>query len=457
MAEPIRIRLKNNLRVTGIPSELRQILVDKLAFDNPKWIENNRMGRWNGGVPRKLKFYSKIKNDGLWIPRGFLRQLILLSRQQGLEVNIDDQRRSLPAVSYNFTGQLRPFQRAAVDRMLIKDFGTLSSPTGSGKTVMAIYMIAQRQQPALIIVHTKDLARQWQQRIETFLDIPAGQIGMIGGGKTSIGDRVTIAMVQSLYKCADEAAPHIGHLIVDECHRAPSRTFTEAVTEFDSRYMLGLSATPYRRDNLSRLIFWHLGDVHHQIDQKGLVKTGHVLQAEVIYRYTGFRPYFDPVREYSKMLAELTANDERNRMIAADVAREVENDNGVCLVLSDRKKHCQTLQSLLRFKHKLEADLLTGDLSGPERKQVIGRLDSGRLRVLVATGQLIGEGFDSRVLTTLFMATPVRFSGRVIQYVGRILRPAPGKDRARVYDYVDVHVEPLVKAARARKKVYGDA
>ena len=205
------------------------------------------------------------------------------------------------------------------------------------------------------------------------------------------------------------------------------------------------------------MIFWHLGDVHHQIDQKRLVETGHVLQAEVIYRSTRFRPYFDPVKEYSKMLAELTANDERNRMIAADIAMEVEKDNGVCLVLSDRKKHCQTLQSLLRFKHKLDADLLTGDLSGPERKEVIGRLDSGQVRVLVATGQLIGEGFDSRGLTTLFMATPVRFSGRVIQYIGRILRPAPGKDRARVYDYVDVYVEPLLKAARARKRVYGDA
>ncbi|MGA8018143.1 MAG: helicase-related protein, partial [Desulfobacterales bacterium] len=100
-------------------------------------------------------------------------------------------------------------------------------------------------------------------------------------------------------------------------------------------------------------------------------------------------------------------------------------------------------------------DILTGDLNAGERQQVMDRLQEGRIKVLIATGQLIGEGFDCRELTTLFMATPVRFSGRIIQYLGRILRPAPGKKRARVFDYVDINVEPLLKAADARKRIYG--
>jgi len=94
-------------------------------------------------------------------------------------------------------------------------------------------------------------------------------------------------------------------------------------------------------------------------------------------------------------------------------------------------------------------------LNAGERQQVMERLQEGRIKVLIATGQLIGEGFDCRELTTLFMATPVRFSGRIIQYLGRILRPAPGKKRARVFDYGDVNFEPLLKAAGARKKIYG--
>jgi superfamily II DNA or RNA helicase len=249
-------------------------------------------------------------------------------------------------------------------------------------------------------------------------------------------------------------ARKIGHLVVDECHRTPSRTFTEAVAEFDSRFMLGLSATPYRRDQLSRLIFWHLGELHHQVDKARLVESGSVLPAEVIFRETDFKPYYDPVHEYSKMLSELTANDERNRLIAADVAAETEHHRGVCLVLSDRKKHCETLRALLTYRHKVAVELLTGDLNMQQRQEVVQRIRQGHARVLIATGQLIGEGFDCRDLTTLFLATPVRFSGRVIQYLGRILRPAPGKSLARVFDYVDIHIQPLVTAANARKRVY---
>jgi superfamily II DNA or RNA helicase len=109
------------------------------------------------------------------------------------------------------------------------------------------------------------------------------------------------------------------------------------------------------------------------------------------------------------------------------VQKEVRSGNGVCLVLSDRKKHCETLQGILRYKFGVHAELLTGDLNNEARKTVLSRLNQGRVKVLIATGQLIGEGFDCPDLSTLFMATPIRFSGRVMQYLGRILRPARGK------------------------------
>jgi len=331
---------------------------------------------------------------------------------------------------------------------------TIVGRTGSGKTVMALNIIARRKQPALIVVHTKDLAYQWIDRIGQFLGISEDDVGFIGGGKVKIGEKMTVALVQTLYKCAEDVSKHIGFLIVDECHRCPSRTFTEAVTEFDSRYMLGLSATPFRRDNLSRLIFWHLGDVHHKIDQRRLVESGDVLAAEIVVRETDFKPYYDPVNEYSKMLSELVMDDRRNRLIASDIEKEVQNNDGVCLVLSDRKKHCETLQALLRYRYKISSELLTGDLSGSERRAVLDRLDQGDVKVLIATGQLIGEGFDRKDLSPLFLTTPIKFSGRVLQYLGRVLRPAPGKRTARVYDYVDVHVDVLKAAARARQKIY---
>jgi superfamily II DNA or RNA helicase len=450
----LTLTLAQNLRLKGVPPELRQALMEKLEFPNPKWLENERMGRWNRGTPRVLKFYDKVGADGLWIPRGCLRQVLLMCRRMGLDYQLDDRRRSLPAVDFDFRGELRAFQEAAVEQMLARDFGTLSAPTGSGKTVMALYMVARRRQPALVIVHTRDLAAQWVERIETFLDIPSAECGMIAGGRVKIGSRITVALVQSLYKCAEEVSPRIGFVVADECHRCPSRTFSEAVVNFDARFMLGLSATPWRRDNLSRLIFWHLGDVHHEVDKAGLVAAGEVLPAEVMIRATRFRPFHDPVNEYSKMLSELTGDTERNLLIAQDVAGEVREHSGIALVLSDRRAHCENLQALLRYRFKVDSELMTGEMPLPERQAVVERMNAGQVRVVIATGQLIGEGFDCRDLTTLFLATPVRFSGRVLQYLGRVLRPAPGKQKARVFDYVDVEVETLVRAASARQRVY---
>lgn len=428
--------------------------MEALCFPNPKWLENTRMGRWNRGVPQHLHFYSKIRDGGLSLPRGYIRHLIRLCREQNVPYEISDQRRELPPVQLTFSGVLQPFQSQAAAAMLTKEFGVLCAPTGSGKTVVALYMIAQRRQPSLIIVHTKELAAQWLARIQTFLGLPEDQIGMIGGGRNQIGKKVTVALVQSVYKCAEEASRQTGFLIVDESHRCPSRTFTEAVSAFNSRYMLGLSATPFRRDNLSKLIFWHLGDLHHTVDQKFLVGSGKMIQAEIIHRETDFKTHFDPVNEYSKMLSELTTDQGRNLLIAADVALESEQNQGVCLILSDRKAHCENLKALLKYRFKKEAELLTGAVPMDARKQIVQRLNRGEVGILIATGQLIGEGFDCPNLSSLFLATPIKFSGRVQQYMGRVLRSAPGKKSAKVFDYVDVNVDVLAASANARKRVY---
>ena len=453
-AAPLSVVLTSNLRLRGGPPELRTALMEALEISNPKWVENERMGRWNRGVPRTLRFYDKVGADGLWIPRGYLRQLILLCRRMGVDHRIEDRRRSLPPVEFAFSGELRGFQAEAVEQMAARDFGTLSSPTGSGKTVMALGLVARRRQPTVVVVHTKDLAAQWVERIGAFLSVPAAECGMIAGGRARIGERITVALVQSLYKCAEEVSARTGFLVVDECHRCPSRTFTEAVTGFDCRYMLGLSATPYRRDNLSRLIFWHLGDVHHEVARDDLVRSGAVLAADIVTRATVFRSYSDPLTEYSRMLSELTGDTERNLLIARDVAAEAAGGGGISLVLSDRKAHCENLKTLLLHRFKTPSELMTGDLPPQERQAVVDRLNAGAARVVIATGQLIGEGFDCPNLSSLFLATPIRFSGRVLQYLGRVLRPAPGKERARVFDYVDAEVETLAKAAEARRRVY---
>ena len=448
----MRLILNNHLSLHDAPGPFRAALMDRLSFENPAYLENEKRGRWNGNTPLVLKFYRTLKDGTLVVPRGFSGQVIALAQRYGVRFEFDDKRRVLPSVDFAFTGQLRAFQEAAVGAMLRKDFGVLSAPTGSGKTIMALHLIAARRQPALIVVHTKELLSQWIDRIEMFLDTPRAEIGVIGGGKKRIGEKITVALVQSLTKCAGEISPYIGHLVIDECHHAPSKTFTDIMTAFDCKYMLGLSATPWRRDGLSRLIFWHIGDVVHEIKKAGLVESGNVLPFEVTVKETRFQSSYDPSEEYSKMLSELTEDPERNQLIADSVKVEAEGP-GASLVLSDRKNHCEELRCLLQ-RRGIHADVLTGDCTAKERKEIVARLNRGEIKTLIATGQLVGEGFDCAGLTRLFIATPIRFDGRLIQYLGRVLRPAPGKGKAQVVDFVDSRVGVLKAAARARRKVY---
>ena len=161
---------------------------------------------------------------------------------------------------------------------------------------------------------------------------------------------------------------------------------------------------------MTKLIYWALGNRVCEIEQSALIEAGHIL-------------------------------------------REASNGSGICLVLSDRKEHCQTLADLMEAQGT-KAEVLTGDLGLPERRRIVEDLNNGRIKVLVATGQLIGEGFDCKALSTLFLAMPISFEGRLIQYLGRIMRPAPGKTSAKLYDYIDGNVGVLANSGRSRQRLY---
>jgi superfamily II DNA or RNA helicase len=450
----MKITVSNHLILENVPPQIDHEISARMTFKNPEWIENDRMGRWNGETSEYLTFYKRLP-EGLTLPRGFTRQIIGLCNRRGIAYHIEDRRKSFPPVPFEFSGQLRRFQEKALTDIIARDFGTLSAPTGTGKTVIALAAIAKRRQPTLVIVHTKELMYQWRDRASQFLDLEEPEIGLIGDGKNRTGDRLTIGIVNSIYKMAERIRDRVGFLVVDEAHRTPARVFTEAVTAFDSRFMLGLSATPWRRDRLTRLISWHLGDLVYEVSREALQQQGHILKADIVWRETDFVTSFDPSEEYSRMLSELTQDPARNQLIAGDVSREARNGGGTCLVLTDRKEHAATLRDLLTGQ-RIDAALLTGDTPNHERKAIVDRLNEGCIKALCATGQLIGEGFDCRGLQTLFLATPIKFDGRVLQYLGRVLRPAPGKEKATIYDYVDARIGVLAASAESRQRVYAN-
>jgi superfamily II DNA or RNA helicase len=242
-------------------------------------------------------------------------------------------------------------------------------------------------------------------------------------------------------------------VVVDEAHKAPSAQFLKVVHFMKARYKLGLTATYKRRDKLHKIIFWTLGNIRHEVDKDALIKDGHIVMPYFKMINTEFRTTVKDVQNnYSKMLAELTRDQDRNNQIVDDI-NTIEGKT--CLIISDRKKHVLDRWNLLMYKYNKTGEVLIGDTKQKDRKRIVKRVNTGKCKWLFATGQLIGEGFDCKNLDYLFICTPIKWSGRLTQYIGRIMRPGDGEDRPVVYDYVDQHVDVLVKSSKARSKVYG--
>jgi len=282
----ITITIRNLAEISFINDELNTEILSLLTIRNPKWAENRKMKRWQGDTPKLLTFYEQDDNNQLFVPRGAIEPIIEICNKRNIDVDLIDETNQLTPINLCFKGTLKDFQKPVICTILEHEEGTLCSPTGSGKTIMALYLIAQRQQPALIIVHTKELLDQWKDRIETFLGIQKDNIGQFGDGQKWVGEKITVALIQTLRKI--KKLPEIGHLITDECHRIPGTTFHETIKRFNCKYLLGLSATPYRRDGLSKLISWYAGPIRYKIDPRELMKQGHITKIQSIIKKTNF-------------------------------------------------------------------------------------------------------------------------------------------------------------------------
>ncbi len=445
----VQLTVSSECQFEHIPIELERAIKTDLTIDNPRYIAARRYGRWIGkNLKPKLKYYSQWPGK-LFFPRGFANQAIRLCNEHtGKNPEIIDKRRMLPQVDFRFSGQLRPYQQEGVDRVVNRSFGVLEAGTGSGKTVMALGVIAHRRQPTLVIVHTKELLYQWRDRVKEFLGLDAG---LIGDSHFQL-NTVTIGIVNSVRKKCDELVHHFGHLIVDECHRVPATLFTDVVSVFDCYYMLGLSATAFRSDDgTTKLIYTYMGDRLHQVDQVELEQTGAVVRPVLIRKKTNFS--YGYRGEYQKLITALTKHEGRNRQIVEDICRIVHGkDGGTILVVSDRVSHCKVFEELLQ-RRQVNVVLLTGQTPAEQRSSIVQSVTRGEVDVLISTLQLIGEGFDCPDLNTLVLTTPITFEGRLLQVIGRIMRPGKNKE-AMVYDYVDDAVPVLRRSARSRQKVF---
>ena len=437
--------------LSEIDLALEKELKRQLTIANPQYLAAKKYGRWIGKkIKPELKYYEPVPG-GLRFPRGFSNEAVQICQKlTGARPQILDKRRSLSEVEFTFHGVLRPYQQQALEAIGQRTFGVLEAGTGSGKTVIALAAIARRRQPTIVIVHTKELLYQWLARAQEYLQT---EVGLIGDGHFDV-QPLTIAIVNTARRRVDELVASFGHLIVDECHRVPASLFTDVVAAFDCRFQLGLSATAFRSDDgLTKLIYYYMGDRIFQVNQQELTTAGAIVRPKIFRMNTSF--VYNYQGDYQALMKALTRHEGRNRQILADIQRVArESGSGTTLVVSDRVSHCQIFADALR-RENIEVALLTGQIPPEERAAIVASVQDGRVQVLVSTLQLISEGFDCPGLTNLFLTTPITFEGRLVQVIGRIMRPAANKE-ARVFDYVDENVTALRRSAKARWQILSE-
>jgi len=443
----------------SLPQPLVYAIARFAAFPNPHWYELERVHRSTWNIARYVD-KSQLLPRYLRVPRGCADAVFELLGRYKIDLRIQDERIQTSPLQLRFTGELRPDQKTALDVLVKHDTGVLHAPPGFGKTVTAAAVIAQRECSTLIIVHTTALLRQWRLQLAGFLSVETKDIGTLGGGrKTQLTGLLDIAGVRSLAKLDDEALAstlaHYGQIIVDECHHAGAATHTRVLVAVRSRYVLGLTATPKRRDGLEPVVFMHCGPVRHQVAVSASMPIDRVLEL----REWSVIPDTLPDAPIQEVLSAVAADLARTRMLANSAVDAWRLGRKV-LILTERRAHIEALiEAISQVSGGTvpEPIVLHGKLTGRARRDAMARLDSltdDDPRCLVATGRLVGEGFDHPCLDTVVFAMPFAWRGTLQQYLGRLARASPGKKDIRVIDVHDTGHPMLVSMWRKRMRGY---
>ena len=440
-----------SIEKSGIPPWLLAQMKQLALLHNPQFYEREKLRLSTWRIPRFIRCYEEDASH-IHLPRGTLEEIKDLAKGTGSELYLTDQRPVPGKLSLKFLGSLTPKQMNAVRAVLSDDMGVLVAPPGAGKTVMGCYAVAERNMPTLILAHRKPILDQWRTQLGNLLGLSSHLVGQVGGGRNRQTGAIDLGMIQSLKRLSDLETffSKYGFIIVDECHHLPAFTFEACVKRAPVRYILGLTATPYRRDGLQEIITLQCGSIRHTMApiEDSFSRTLFVRETPFIFS----DDEDPPIQEIFRCLVRDNA---RNELIRTDVCHAL-NQGRRCLILSHWKEHCELLADGLRERGKTPL-VLSGTLGKKTRSAMLRSLQdtpSDKELLIIATGQYLGEGFDCPQVDTLFLAFPLSFKGKLIQYVGRALRNHEDKTSVRVYDYVDTRVPILRKMYAKREKTY---
>jgi superfamily II DNA or RNA helicase len=431
--------IRDKIYLSEVSQDQTDVIKKALTFPNPKYHEALKFGRGAFGIDRNIELFEQA-GSRLSIPRG-----VSLSDLGLIPDSIQDECHVHP-VRIETNLEMRGYQERSVRLALKAGGGVITAQTGSGKTTMGIELASRLGQRCLVLVKSKDLAKQWAGAIKKFTDLDAG---LIGDGKWNEGEQFTVATVQTLVKHPESL--DYGMVIVDECHNVPAEQAYRVINRQAARYRFGLSATPQRRDNLEFMIHAALGPVVAEIDQKEV--DGAVLPVTVSTLEYGFQGNPD---SWQGFIAQLAEDPERNQII---VSRAIKSSQATgTAVLTGTVEHAEHLHRMI-VERGNEALLLHGQL--PKRVRAERMAAAAEHQIIIGTLSLLSEGIDWPHVGAVIFASPVSAAvdkatpaaTRLIQSIGRARRPFPGKRRAFVLDIVDTH--PFGKASfKKRSLIY---
>lgn len=402
------------------------------------------------------KILSCAKEDNRYfrLPRGFKEPLVRLFKSKGIPYELSSSLCKGIPIDVSLKLSLRPKQVELLERALEIDAAIICAPTGFGKTVLGEGIVARKKVSTLILVPSITLLKQWYEHLKENMELANGTIGYLSGAGDKLGGVIDVATIQSLVRNESfrkKAKENYGLVLVDEVHHMAAVKFEEAIRELCPKYLYGLTATPERADELEEFIFRSFGPLVKLEDEghaKGFIKHYHP-------RFTKYCSRFDG-SDIQSLFAEVTHDEERNRLILEDV-KEAYQKGGRALLLTERIDHARILFEGLRVDVENLA-ILYGGQDRNERKKnqdLLGAFGDSPF-VVVSIGKYIGEGFDDDRFNTLFITYPFRWKGILAQYCGRLQRKDTPVKQIDVYDYVDPLVPAFSKMYRAREKGYYD-
>lgn len=417
---------------------LSKDLLNKLkataTFENPQVQILASLRKKPFGIPKYITSYQLINNQ-LILPRGLMREVIGILKTNNLETTFLDQRFVKPYRFKTIKFEPKSNQIEAIDTILKKDFSIFVAPPGFGKTYIGSKTIQLRGVNTLVIVNKNMLLDQWFERFIQYFEYDKKEIGVLGKSKNTLNGNLDIATMQSL-KNNPELIKNYSYVIVDECHHIPALTFETIIKNFQGKYILGLSATPNRKDGMEPLLFQQLGNISYEVkSQRSNSKKLYIVESE----------FQSDKESFSELVSEMITDEARNLLIIDQVLKYKQRK---ILILSDRIEHLENLELLLKY-HQLTYVCIHGSLSKKEQEESLQAIEQSDL--VLATTSYFGEGVDFAHLDTIILATPISYYGRLVQYLGRIGRN--GNDTIAI-DILDIYNKFALSSYKKRKEGY---